>query len=292
MAVNLKRWICILSLLATSRSFAFEDMFKLPSFVGVQAGGSNQGSRNGAVQAGITFGDNWQFGLNFDGGSSPSIAEDEVLRTKGYGISFGSDPLNLFSFIVTAEGWSMENYVNASGGRLAGVLALDNWTVMLEGGSQKITFQNLPALIWPSRSSTVTDKSFAASVETYLLSPVTIRISGVVHTYDKNLTDYSEGLRILFISPEVLSTATGLNKSEGNVTVRYNLKAWNFGVMLGASRSALDGVRTRNIGLLGSYRLNSKWSFNASATSYKPENAEDSSAATVSSALGFIYSWY
>ncbi len=288
----MKSLVLLAVFLLSPLAFADDDIeFKLPSFVSVQAGGSNQKSRNGSIQVGLSLPHNWQLSFGGDGGSSPSEEDGKVLRTRGINASIESDPLATLSGLIGADSWHIEDQVSAVGGRASGLFAWRDWNFGLEGGGQTIEFKKLPPILWPGGTSQVSDQWAGGSIETFLLRPVTIRVHASFHRYNKDLTDYTEGLRVLRISPAVLTTASALNQSEGSLTVTYARHKWSAGVQAGASRSALDGVRTGMLGALGTYRISSSWSTNASLTLYRPQNAEENSGATVSSNLGFTYSW-
>lgn len=269
-----------------------EDLnLNIPSYVSFQMGGSDQKSRNGSLQAAMTITDNWQLGMGLDGGSTPSEVSDDTLHTRSFFLSLGSNPLDRFSFVATGESWRVDNNVEARGGRLEGFLLTEDWQFGLEGGYSSIRLRELPQLIWPSGEDTVHATAMGGSVEYFKLQPFEIRIRAVVYRYDKDLADYAEGVRVLFIDPSVLTTVSGLNESEGSVTLTYVQSRWTGGVEVGGSKSALDGVRTRKLGLLGTYSINESWGANASLSFYKPENADVTTKPATASTLGVVFRW-
>jgi len=276
----------------SSHAWASDDfVFSLPSYLSVQAGGSNQDSRNASVQAGLTVGSNWQIGLGVDGGSSPSLEEGQSLRSRGGFVSLASDPFQVLSFQGSAEAWGLEDEVNAVGGRLSAALALKYFTITAGVGGQQIRFSQLPTQLWENGTSIVKDRWVEFSGTYYATQMWSFGLSYTGHRYDKPMTDYAEGLRVLFISPAVLTTASDLNAQMAGLSVNLNLQRWNLGLRLGASRAALDGVRTRSLGLIAGFNLDRRWTFTAAATAYRPEDATEDDRTLTSSTLGVVYSW-
>ena len=292
MVAKLKSLVSIFILLFAVSAVAGDfDFMRIPSFVSLQAAGSDQNSRNGSLQAGVTFGQNWQFGFGIDGGRMPGVEEEESLQARGANISLASDPLNVLSAQVTGESWSIEEQVRASGIRASATLALSNWTFTLMGGGQSIQFSDLPVLIWPDRTSLVEERSYGGAVEYFASERWSFRLFAMSHTYDQDLTDYTEGLRVLFIAPEVLTTATDFYSSEGSLSGSLHMKNSDYTLTLGSTRSALDDVRTRSLGFSWGYRVSKKWSTLLGFTAYKPENASEEERAALSLLSGLTYSW-
>lgn len=292
MVAKLNSLVLIFIFLFASPAVAGDfDFMRIPSFVSLQVGGSDQDSRNGSLQAGITVGENWQIGFGVDGGRMPGVEDDESLQSRGANVSLASDPLNTFSAQVTGESWSVEEHVQASGIRASATVALSNWTFTLLGGGQNIRFTDLPAVIWPEEASIVEERSYGGAVEYFGSERWSFRFSAMGYSYDQDLTDYTKGVRILVISPEVLTSATGFYSSQGSLSGSLYFGGSNYTLTMGSTRSAVDDIRTSSAGLSWGYRVSKRWSTLLGMTAYKPEDASEEERATFSFLSGLTYTW-
>jgi len=269
-----------------------EDFFlKIPSYLALQVGGSNQQSRNASLQAGLNIKKNWMLGLGVDGGNSPSMEEDKTLRSQGAQISLSSDPLETFSAQGTVETWGIEEQVQATGGKLAASISLSKFLFSVQVGTQQIVFKELPKLLWSDGTSVVTDNWLGVAADYFATARLSLRASMTLHNYDKEMTDYAQGVRVRFVAPSVLTTASSLNKNEILLGAAYQIKRWSMGFTVGRAQAALDEIKTRSFGVSGGYKLNRRWAFNAALTAFKPEDAEEDDGANITSILGAAYSW-
>lgn len=285
------RWIFLLLIILPVASAAEDFEFRIPSYISLQTAGSSEDSRNVALQAAFTLPANWQLGLSGDRGEIPDSETGDKLKQSGYGAWLASDPLALLSFTIGADTWKMEDQVKARGVDVALTGAWRAWTLTLEAAQETITFLELPRLIWSSHESDVQHRRWGATVEYYGFKNFTFKIHYAQHDYDQDLTDYTEGLRVLFISPSVLTTATGFVSSEGYLYGGYSWAKWSAGLKLGAIESALDAVRSSYTGVTATWRFHRRWSANSGVTFYQPQSTDEDSDRLISSTVGFSYNW-
>ncbi len=261
------------------------DFFRLPSFVSAQGGLGKNSYQDSALNVGISLPGNWQ--IDFGGDRTSTESSDvpgETIVTRGYHLGAGTDPLNLFSGRILAEGWELDN-VQARGGRVGLTYAPGLWTFSVEWISQTLLFTNLPPLVYENGQATVKDSGFSVRVSTMAIKNWNFFISGTGHTYDKDLSRLYEipALILNRIPSTVLTALTGLNKSDASLGATYMFKKWDVGAEAGRSISAVDGVKTRRFGVNAMYYLNRNWSFGISTMTFRPEDAEENSDATHSS---------
>ncbi len=269
------------------------DYFRLPSFVSVQGGLGKDHYQDAAVHLGLSLPGNWQLEAGFD--RTVTLASDgssEQISTKGYRLGGGSDPLNLFSFRVLAEGWELDN-VQARGGRIGLTWAPGFWTMTLDYIAQEMRFSGLPLLIQRDGEDTVRDSGFSLRISTLAVKNWNFFVGGQGHNYDRDLDRLYEipALILNRVPPTVLTTLTGLTKNDAYLGATYMFKRWDVGFEAGRSIAIVDGVRTRRFGLNGVFYLNRSWSFGLNATTYRPEDAEESDETTQSVTALINYKW-
>lgn len=266
-----------------------DDFLRLPSYASFQGGLGKNSYRDTALNIGLSLPGNWQLEIGGDTTRTESSDDpDTEIVTRGFQLGAGSNPLNLFSARVVAEGWDLEN-VEARGGRLGVTFAPGLWTFTAEWISQNMLFSNLPPLVYENGEARVKDDGFSLRISTLAVKNWNFSVSGSTHTYDKDLTRLYEIPAIILsrIPSTVLTTLIGLNRSDAALSATYMFRKWDLGVEAGRSISAVDGVKTRRFGINGMYYLNRKWSFGFSTMTFRPEVSEESSDAT-HSASGII----
>ncbi len=272
---------------------AADDFFRLPSFVSAQGGVGKDQYTDAAISLGLSLPGNWQLEAGFD--RTATLASDDSgneIVTKGYRLGGGSDPLNLFSFRLLAEGWELEN-VQSRGGRIGVTWAPGLWTISLDFIGQELSLTNLPLLVQRDGEETIKDSGFSLRVSTIAVRKWNFFLGGQVHRYDRDLSRLYEIPTLILsrVPATVLTTLTGLNKSDAYLGATYMFKRWDLGFEAGRSISIVDNVKTRRFGINGMYYPNRRWSFGLGVMTFKPEDAEESGDATHSSTAVVTYKW-
>jgi hypothetical protein len=285
--------IIVSSVLGTNVHAADTDdfAFAIPSSLSATFGGSNQDARNSSIQANLTLPHNWQVGGGVDRGLAPGENDGETLSSKGYNLSVASDPLATLSGQLSIETWKLEEEVDSRGGLAQISWARDQWLWSVEGGYARMLFSDLPRIIWSDRESEVEHAQVGFAVENNSFHRLTLRLAGAQHTYSQDLTDYSEGLRVLVMPSSVLTTVSGLVASEGSLSATYALNKFSFGALVGASTSALDSVRTRQLGASATVKISKSWSSMLQVNFYRPEDATESDGTTSAGNFTVTFFW-
>ena len=268
-----------------------QDTVNLPSALTLLVGGDRQGGKNSAIDATLALKNNWLIGLGVDSSKIPDVDEKDQTTVSGAHFSVTTNPLHLVSGDIELATWRMSDDVDSVSAQLGLTFAPLDWVVSVTGGAEQLNFYHMPKLIFADSKSQLNDIYGGVSVEYFLNDVWATRVFYTRHNYDQNLTEYSEGLRVKYIPPSVLTTVTGFPSQDAGLEISADIRAVHVGLELAASRSALDDVRTRRAQLRASYKFHKDWKVSSMVGGSKPENSEEDPRDNRYGSLSLTYFW-
>ncbi len=264
---------------------------KLPSALVISAGGDRQDSVNSALDATLTVQGNWQFLIGIDRSQVPDADTGEKLVTSGGRVGIGSNPMKSFAFDLSYRTWKMDDDIVSQGGELGltgSGLDLDG---RLSGGVDVLSFSGLPSNLFSGGKSEIRDSFLSLQLSYFFPEIWFIRLSGSKHNYDRPLSLYAEGLRVISMPPAILTTVTGFSSEDVALAGGGDFGKVDSMIEIGRSTSALDGVKIARVRIGIGYRFSDSYRVGMEVGTTKPENSEDDPRDNRFGSLSLSYSW-
>ena len=273
-----------------SSSLSLAEGFQ-PTNLIFSSGGDQAGSKN----ASLDFSGMLPSGIELSAGVNASRLKDasdgKELDLIGGRAGILSDPFEFLSLGLETTTWRLAEDVKSFGIDFQINLAPQDWLIHFSGGEEHLKFFHLPPLLFNNGESQVIDKRLQLSIQNSISEFWSWTISYSHHSYDKNLRDYTEGIRVLRMPQSVLLTATGFAKSDLSFSINYSGKLWNLGVLFGRSLSALDEVKTNRAEIfLGRYFFDN-WQISTMFGRSLPENSQEDASGNFYGLMSVAYFW-
>lgn len=264
---------------------------KLPSAIVVSAGGDRQDSVSSSIDATLTVPGNWQVLFGVDRSQIPDADSGEKLLIQGGRIGLSSNPMKSFAFDLSYRNWKMEEDIVSHGGEIGVMASGLDMDGRLSGGLETLYLSGLPSGLFSGGKSEIRDSFLSLQLNYYLPEIWFVRLTGSKHSYDRPLSMYAEGLRVISMPPAVLTTVTGFSSDDVAVAGGGDFGKIDGMVELGRSTSALDGVKVGRIRLGMGYRFNDSFRLSVELGTTKPEKSEDDPRDNRFGSVSLSYSW-
>jgi hypothetical protein len=285
--VSVRVLACFAFFLTSSVDVVASELF--PSSASFTAGGDESDSRMVRIGGEYFFSNLQSVYVSF---GKTELAESEDVD--GYSVRSGelgwaSNPLQDFIFSFFMNGSEVEEEWKRGG--IGGTIGYqwNVWTWNLRGVVERITFYDLPALLFENRESEIQSYEVGLDLSYFLSDRWSWRGSYLHKTYSEDPAEYTEDLRVLVIPQSVQSEAAGFTDNQVSVGFAYNEGPWSMGFDFIWQRY-IDGDQiAQTLQWAPAYTWQKNWQLglNISRTTYKFEDDNESlSAVGTSLSLG------
>ncbi|HEX4923395.1 MAG TPA: hypothetical protein VFV50_04890 [Bdellovibrionales bacterium] len=267
---------------ASAQSGDFQ--FHLPSSLTSGFGAASYDSYSAQFNANLGLRTGYRLGLGV--GGSWGKSDDGAIVINSNRVSFGTDPLNLFSGSLGYERWGQ-----------ASVLQTETLSPSIMFSHEHFSAEVTPSIrsiAWFSRMGGTSDRRLYArsqglsgSLGLFFLSPVSLRFSAATYTYFDVPSDFENLALAGFLSLTSLNLGSGFLDHSYSAELGVNLGKWSLTGEYYSARAFIDKIDFSAITVWTDYAPSNAWGYRllAGQTS-APDNP-----VTYQSELSLSYYW-